>query len=118
MVPPIAEPLRAMIQYEMELGYSDDQILSGGYHISFRTLQRMRASFRRHGVVFVGSLEVGGRPRVLHDFYQQELLLLLEQRPSAYLDELAYFLFDEYEVEVSEAAIYRTLQTLGWSRKV
>ena len=107
-----------MIQYEMELRYSDDAILAGGYNVSLRTVQRMRHSFRRYGLVYVPPTDLGGRPPTLNDQHTAELLIYLEQRPSAYLDEMAYFLFDEYELLVDEATVYRALKRLGWSRKV
>ena len=47
----------------------------------------------------------------------EDLLEWLEQRPLAYLDEMAYFLFDEYDVIVSEPTISKFLKRVGWSRK-
>ena len=35
----------------------------------------------------------------------------------AYLDEMAFFLLDEYDVRVDEATVWRALTRLGWSRK-
>lgn len=35
----------------------------------------------------------------------------------AHLDEMALFLYDEFDVNVSEATVWRCLHRLGWSRK-
>ena len=47
----------------------------------------------------------------------QRLLEFLEDDPTAYLDEMQQFLYDEYELEVSAATISRTLKEAKWSRK-
>ena len=47
----------------------------------------------------------------------QRLLKFLEDDPTAYLDEMQQFLYDEYELEVSAATISRTLKEAKWSRK-
>ena len=47
----------------------------------------------------------------------QRLLEFLEDDPTAYLDEMQQFLYDEYELEVSAATISHTLKQAKWSRK-
>ena len=117
MVLPIDPYTRAAIQRELELGFNNDTILLGGYDVSLRTLQRMRRSWRTYREVYIPSENRGGRPRALHQVYEEELLAYLEQRPMAYLDEMAFFLLDEFDVQVDEATIWRALTRLGWSRK-
>ena len=114
---PVPEPIRALVQYEFELGYSNDAILAGPYQVSLRTLQRMRRTWLDSGTVFVAKENYGGRPRLIDDFYGQQLLLYLEQRPMAYLDELSYFLLDEWELDVDDATVWRALHRLSWTRK-
>ena len=48
----------------------------------------------------------------------QRLLDFLEDDPTAYLDEMQQFLYDEYELETSIATISRTLKRAKWSRKL
>ena len=60
---------------------------------------------------------LSGRPRVISDALQEELLIYLDSRPMAYLDEMAWFLWDEYELAVDESTIWRCLHRIGWSRK-
>jgi transposase len=45
------------------------------------------------------------------------LLDFLEDDPTAYLDEMQQFLYDEYELETSIATISRILKDAKWSRK-
>ena len=98
MVLPIDPYTRAAIQRELELGFNNDTILLGGYDVSLRTLQRMRRSWRIYREVYIPSENRGGRLRALHQVYEEELLTYLEQRPMAYLDEMAFFLLDEFDV--------------------
>jgi transposase len=47
----------------------------------------------------------------------KRLLDFLEDDPTAYLDEMQQFLYNEYELEASIATINRTLKRAKWSRK-
>jgi transposase len=51
------------------------------------------------------------------NFRVQHLLNFLLDQPTAYLDEMATFLFDEFEIEPSLATISRILSEAKWSRK-
>ena len=101
----------------MEAGYSNDAVLAGGYGIGRRTVERMRHSFNRYGLVYVPPEPTGGRPCILNDLHIEQLLAYLDQRPSAYLDEMAYFLLDEFDIQAHVSTICRTLYRSGWSRK-
>ena len=41
----------------------------------------------------------------------------LNERPSAYLDEIAWFFWDEYGVAISESALSRVFKRIYWTRK-
>jgi hypothetical protein len=45
------------------------------------------------------------------------LLDFLEDNPTAYLDEIQQFLYNEYKLEVSITTVSRTLKQANWSRK-
>jgi transposase len=47
----------------------------------------------------------------------QKLFEFIEDRPTAYLDEMQDFLYDEFDLEVSIQTIHRILQKAHWSRK-
>jgi len=42
----------------------------------------------------------------------------LELKLLAYIDEMVWFLWDEYDVMLSTAAVQRCLKRMNWSRKV
>jgi len=48
----------------------------------------------------------------------QKLLEFLKDQPTAYLDEMQTFLFDEFDALLSLISIYRALERARWSRKV
>jgi len=42
----------------------------------------------------------------------------LDNKPLAYIDEMVYFIWDEYNVMVSDSAVKRCLKRITWTRKV
>ena len=46
-----------------------------------------------------------------------DLLDFLEYKPTSYLDEMCWFLFDEFEIVLSTSTVSRVLHELGWSQK-
>jgi translation initiation factor 2 alpha subunit (eIF-2alpha) len=46
------------------------------------------------------------------------LLEYLREKPTAYIEEMADFLLDEFDVLPSETTTYRTLERVKWTRKV
>lgn len=59
----------------------------------------------------------GGRPRILLPIEEQNLRLYLDDNPTAYFDEIQWYLYDEYEKVVSNATLSRVLKELDWTRK-
>ena len=49
----IPEPIRAIIQYEFEFGWSNDTIVADPFNVSSRTLQKKRHSWNGFGTVFI-----------------------------------------------------------------
>ena len=113
MPPPIPEPIRALIQEKFELGHSNDVIVTGLYYISLRSLQRMRSHWVQYNTVFILNNSLGRRPRVINQYYEEQLLAYLEERPMSYLDELVYMLFNEYDLVVDESTVWRVLHRLN-----
>jgi hypothetical protein len=59
----------------------------------------------------------GGRPRSVTPIMLDALREHLLEKPDRYLDELAVFLWDEFEAMVITSIISRTLKAAGWSKK-
>ena len=113
---PLAPRLRAIVQYELQVGLTNEQIRKK-HGVPESTIRRYRTSWEQTGEVYIETDNRGGRPHAISSEYEQILLLYFEQRPYAYLDEVAWFLFDEFDVNVDESTVWRTLKRLGWSRK-
>lgn len=77
----------------------------------------MRRNWERSGEVTPPKHIDQGRPALLSKEIVDDLLFFLSQRPTAYLDEMKWFIWDEYEVDVSETTIWRALQKRKWTRK-
>jgi transposase len=60
---------------------------------------------------------VQGRPRLLTKAQLEDLLAYLDERPDAYLDEMAYYIFDRHSIDVSIPTVSRLLKEGRWSRK-
>lgn len=59
----------------------------------------------------------GGRPRSITPPMLEALLEHLIKKPSVYLDEMAVFLQDEFDIAVSPSSIKRALSSAGWTKK-
>lgn len=64
------------------------------------------------------SLIPGSRPHVITPIMLEALCDYLLEKPDLYLDEMAEFLYDEFDVLVSRYTISRALRSHGWSQKV
>ncbi|KAJ5697657.1 hypothetical protein N7488_011341 [Penicillium malachiteum] len=84
---------------------------------SKRSIITISANLRMFGDVRA-PLIPGGRPRVITPIMLESLCDHLLEKPDLYLDEMAEFLFDEFEVVVSSYTISRALRSRGWTKKV
>lgn len=116
MVPPLSYDVRAAVHFHLERG-DTNQFIQDATRLSMQQLQRMRSNWEYFGEVVAPKLLIGHRPRALSQYHEEQLLGYLEQRPTAYLDEMCWFLFDEFDISVSKSTVCRALQRLGWSRK-
>ena len=115
MATPIEASVRSHIKYELHRGWSNEQIV-GRHRISHRTVECMRALWKATGEVYIERSR-GRRHLKLSKLHCNMLLQCLEDRPQAYLDEIAWFLYDDYDLEVDKSTIWRSLQRIGWSQK-
>lgn len=51
------------------------------------------------------------------DLRTQSILTYLDDKPTAYLDELAWYVYDAYDVNIDASTVWRILQRHGWTRK-
>ena len=95
----------------LESGKDDKHIL-GRTGLSVRQVRKMRRNWEQFGEVVKPQL-AAGRPKKMCQLHNQALLEYLEERPTAYQDEMAWFLWDEFDLTVDESTISRALKQLG-----
>ncbi len=116
MPPPLSDTLRETITLRFVRGDSNQTIVATA-GVSLRQVQRMRSNWTHFGEVTAPVLTIGHRPRKLSQFHEIELLRYLEQRPHAYLDEMCWFVWDEFGISVDDSIVSKALKRLGWNRK-
>jgi transposase len=116
MTPPLSHTMRETITLRFVRGDAN-KVISEVTGVSLRQVQQMKRNWTHFGEVIAPQLTIGHRPRKLNGFHELELLKYLEQRPHAYIDEMCWFLWDEFEISVSEVTVGRALKRLGWNRK-
>ncbi|KAF4262843.1 hypothetical protein CNMCM8812_004371 [Aspergillus fumigatus] len=81
-----------------------------------RTIRRLRSNMRLFGSVKAPPNR-RGRPRNLTPVMIQALCDHLLEKPYLYLDEMVLFIWDEFQVQVTNSSISRALKYKGWSKK-
>lgn len=83
---------------------------------SERSIKAIRSNLRCFGSTRAPA-NGGGRRRAITSPMLEALCGHLLEKPGLYLEEMAVFLWDEFEVHVSTFSISRTLKDIGWSKK-
>jgi transposase len=83
---------------------------------STRSVQTIRSNLRCFGTTKAPPNGVGRR-RTITPPMLSALLEQLIEKPELYQDEMATFLYDEFDVVVTTPTICRALASAGWSRK-
>jgi transposase len=102
-------------------------------NVSRRSVQRFSKNLRVHGSLSPPKVVPQGRPRMITPEMQEvrvksplsssshangkSLLDYLAARPSVYIDEQVYYLWDTFGVQVDEQCIKRMLKRVKWSKK-
>lgn len=95
-------------------------VIASTLKISLATVKRMRTSFDLYGTPYAPAelRSVLGRPQAMTAEVVGWLLAYLDNRPTAYLDEMQLVLYDEFGLDVAKSTIFNTLHRANWSRKV
>ncbi|KAK4068649.1 hypothetical protein Purlil1_13759 [Purpureocillium lilacinum] len=81
-----------------------------------RSVRRIRSNLLLFGSTRAPS-NGGGRPKSISPLMVTALLDKLESEPSVRLQDMAAFLNDEFEADVTRFSVGRALKAAGWSRK-
>ncbi|KAF9728512.1 hypothetical protein PMIN01_13340 [Paraphaeosphaeria minitans] len=82
-----------------------------------KTVRKYRLNLKAFGEPIGPRYVRRGRPPVLKQCHRDALLEMLRGKPTAYLDEMQDFLYDEYDVKISVATLDRELEAMRWSGK-
>lgn len=82
--------------------------------LSVRQVREMRRDCEQFGEVVKPQFKAAGRLKKLRELHNQTPLEYLEERPTAYRDEMEWFSWDEFNPAADESKISRDL---GWNRK-
>ena len=85
-------------------------------HCSDRTVRHIRSNLRCFGTTRAPFNGVG-RPRSITSLMLRALCEHLIEKPELFQDEMAIFLWDEFEAQVTVHSISRALASVGWSKK-
>jgi transposase len=83
---------------------------------SERSIKAIRSNIHYFGTA-KAPLNGRGRPRSITPPMLEALCEHLLEKPELYLEEMALFLWDEFEVLVSTSSITRALKSKCWSKK-
>src|SRR5689334_15327859 len=84
---------------------------------TIRTIRTIRSNLRYFGTTRAPPNKAG-RPRTITPPMLSALCDRLLEKPDMYQDEIAVFLWDEFEVLVTTFSIGRALASIGWSKKI
>lgn len=84
---------------------------------SERSIRAIKSNLRYFGTTKAPA-NGGGRPRKITPPMLETLCERLLDKPGLYLDEMAIFLWDEFQILVTKSSISRALASAGWSKKV
>lgn len=84
---------------------------------SERSIRYIRSNLRCFGSVKAPP-NSAGRPRTVTPLMLDALRDHLLEKPDLYLEEMAIFLWDEFDTLVTTSSIRRALVSIGWSKKV
>ncbi|KAI7226591.1 hypothetical protein KC330_g8761 [Hortaea werneckii] len=82
------------------------------------TVEKCRLNYEVYGEVYPPDFATRGRARALTTEQAGWMIAYLDERPSAYLEELALAVFDRYGIQITGKTVSNYLSHFGWSRKV
>jgi transposase len=118
MAPNLAASQHELIRDMIVDGSLSDDEMAKIAKCSSRTIRSSRVNLHRFGSTTAPYNGRGGRPRSITPPMLDALRERLIEKPDQYLDEMAVFLWDEFEAQVATSNISRALKSIRWSKKV
>jgi hypothetical protein len=85
--------------------------------VNLRQMQRMRFNWTHFDEMTSFVLIIKHKSRKLNQFHEIELLNYLKHRSHAYLNEMIWFIWNEFEIFVNDSIFNKTLKRLSWNKK-
>lgn len=117
MAPNLAIAQREQIYAMIQAGHLTAAQMADVVGCSKRSVKAIRSNIRAFGSPTAPITAPAGRSRIITPVMFDALKEMLLGKPDRQLDELAAFLQEEFDVEVSNSTISRTLKAEGWSKK-
>jgi transposase len=117
MAPNLAASQHEQIHAMIEAGHLTAEQIAEVAGCSSRSVSAIRSNIRAFGSTRAPFTTSPGRSRSITSEMFDALKELLLRKPDRQLHELAEFLRDDFDVEVSRSTISRTLNAEGWSKK-
>ena len=86
-------------------------------NVGMRQLQRMKFNWIHFEKMTLFVIFIKNRSRKFNQYHELKFLNYLKNRSHVYLNEMTWFLFDEFEIVMNEITISRALKRLNWNRK-
>jgi transposase len=113
----LSATLQQSVMEHIAAGEKDaDVVAATGVHRE--TIAKLRLNLEYWGQCYPPPTVRLGRPRLLRQAQLEALEAYLDGRPSAYLDEMQQFLYDDFDIDCSLPTVWRALQKLHFSRKL
>jgi len=112
----LTQDLRDEIQFHLARGDSTT-FIHKATHVTRQQINRMRKKHLHFSDV-MSALDTIGRSKVLSEYHAQKLLDFLSQRLIVYQNDMIWFLYDEFDIVISQSTISRLLKQARYSRKI
>ena len=116
MAPRLAQSQRIRLHDMIQSSTLPDQHIADIVSCSIRTVVRLRANIRVFGDLCAPKNN-GGRHSRIPPHALTALLDYLLAKPELYLDEMTDFIWNQFELDVSEDSVRRSLKANGWTKK-
>jgi transposase len=116
----LTQAVRDDIQLQLQASTRPD-VIATAYRISERQVYKMQQNLKTFGCVAPdpAQFQIQGRPRLVTPEAREGVLdFLLENGKLSYIDEVAFYLKDEWDIEVSSKTAHRLIQSLSLTKKI
>jgi transposase len=116
MAPNLAVSQHVLIRDMIVSGSLKTNEMADAAYCSPRAIKRIRSNLRHFGST-KAPFNGRGRPRSITPIMLHALCDHLIEKPDLYLDEMALYLWDEFELPAIKSTISKSLSSIGWSKK-